>query len=344
MSAPPAAADALGTLAARLGASAGLLGKRDIADVTHALGIGGDSAVRVGDDTAAIPVPAPGTGWNLFACEAMLPSFVAALPRFAGFSAVWVNVSDVLAMGGRPTAVVDALWAPGAAAAAPVLEGMRAAAALCGVPVVGGHANLRAESLQLSAAVLGHAEHLLTSFDAAPGDALVAVLDLRGAWHDPWPFWDAASDAPAARVQGDMALLPALAASGRCRAAKDVSQGGIVGTAAMFAECSGVGITLFPERVPRPDGAPADDAALERWLCMFPSFGYLLAVRPGDVEAVRAPFLARGIAAAAIGRVDAGGELALERAGRRALVRDLAREPLTGRAPTRAPTPENAHA
>ena len=336
--------DSLEALAARLAASPGLLGKRDIAGVARALGVGGDSAIRVGDDTAALPVPAPGTGWNLLACEAMLPAFVAASPRFAGFSAVWVNVSDVLAMGGRPSAVVDALWAPDAASAAPVLEGLRAAAALCGVPIVGGHANLHADTLQLSAAVLGHAEHLLTSFDAAPGDALVAVLDLRGAWHEPWPFWDAASGATAGRVQGDMALLPALAASGRCRAAKDISQGGIVGTAAMFAECSGVGLAIEPERVPRPDGAPDDEDARVRWLCMFPSFGYLLAVPPGEVEAVRAPFRARGIAAEAIGRVEAGSELAIERAGRRALVRDLAREPLIGCAPARRPEPETLRA
>ena len=57
---------------------------------------------------------------------------------------VMVNVSDIYAMGGRPLAVVDALFAPrrgggGAAAgwASPT------AAAQFGVPVVGGHTNLQ---------------------------------------------------------------------------------------------------------------------------------------------------------------------------------------------------------
>ena len=44
-------------------------------------------------------------------------------------------ISDVYAMGGRPTAVVDALWSRGGAAAAPVLEGLAAASRVYGVPL-----------------------------------------------------------------------------------------------------------------------------------------------------------------------------------------------------------------
>ena len=55
---------------------------------------------RLGDDCAAIR---DGDGWLLLAAEGMLPSFVADDPWFAGYSAVMVNLSDVSAMGGRPT-------------------------------------------------------------------------------------------------------------------------------------------------------------------------------------------------------------------------------------------------
>ena len=43
----------------------------------------------------------------------------AAEPWFAGYCGVMVNLSDVAAMGGRPVAVVDALWAEDDASAAP---------------------------------------------------------------------------------------------------------------------------------------------------------------------------------------------------------------------------------
>lgn len=313
-------------LAAHLAATPGLAGKEDIATVVGALGVGGDDGVPVGDDCAAIP---RGDAWDLLACEGMIAAFVAASPWFAGWSAVMVNLGDVAAMGGRPVALVNALWDDGGAS--PLLRGMAAAAAAYGVPIVGGHSNLRSPVPLVAVAVLGRARALMTSFDARPGDALVVAIDLRGVWHAPFAFWNAATGAPPARLRGDLELLPCLAESGRARAAKDISQAGLVGTAAMLAECSGVGVTVDPGAVPRPAGAD-----LARWLAAFPSFGYLLAVPPAQVDAVAAPFAARGIAVAACGRFDETGEVALAHAGTRAVVRDLGRAPLIGCAPTRA--------
>ena len=108
-----------------------------------------------------------------------------------------VNVSDVAAMGGRPIAVVDALWAAGDAAAAPLLDGMHAASKAYGVPIVGGHSNIRADRSQLSVAILGRAKRLLTRLTPSPTDRLVAAIDLRGRYREPFANWEAATDAPA---------------------------------------------------------------------------------------------------------------------------------------------------
>ena len=309
-------------LAHRLAESAGLISKEDIQPVVSALGISDGDTIRVGDDTAAIKA---GNGWNLLACEAMLPVFVEQMPWFAGFSSLWVNVSDIQAMGGRATAVVDALWAQDADKATPILQGLRAASSLTGVPVVGGHANLQAPHTAISVSVLGFAAKLLTSFDALDGDTLIAVIDLRGKQHAPWPFWDAASDAPPDRIRADLELMPTLAESGLCKAAKDISQGGIIGTCALFAESSRVGITLDIDTIQKPPDYP-----LEQWLCTFPSYGYLLAVKVENVEQVLAHFTVRNISARRIGDVDASQELAIQQGTQRAVVRDLSAKPLTG--------------
>lgn len=320
-------------LAIRLANSAGLRGKEDIQPVVKALGIGDSDAIRVGDDTAAIKVD---NGWNLLACEAMLPSFVEQKPWFAGFSSLWVNVSDIQAMGGRATAVVDALWAQNADQAGPLLEGLRAASRLTGVPVVGGHANLQAPHLALSVSVLGFAKRLLTSFDAQPGDLLVAAIDLRGKQHAPWPFWDAASDAPPERIRSDLELMPTLAEAGLCKAAKDISQGGIIGTCALFAESSRVGMTLDIDSIQKPDDYP-----LEEWLCTFPSFGYLMAVAPHNVAELREHFIRQGVSAETIGHIDDTQALAIRQAGHRVVIRDLKQEPLTGCASSASEVPDD---
>ncbi|WP_233193033.1 sll0787 family AIR synthase-like protein [Acidimangrovimonas sediminis] len=266
------------------------------------LGLNAGSYGQPGDDAAVLPGSG---GYDLLAGEGFIPRFVADDPWFAGWCAVMVNLSDIAAMGGRARAVLDQIWAPDAETAAPVLAGMRAASEAYGVPLVGGHTNFAAPELGLAASVLGRATALISSFAARPGDILIAAIDHRGAYRNFDNFF-AAGDAPPDRLQGDLALLPALAEAGLVRAGKDISQGGIAGTALMLAECSGVGIEIDlaaltpPPNVPRP-----------RWLRSFPSYGFLLSLEPAAVDAVCAKFTGRGIDVAAIGRVTPGSTVTL---------------------------------
>ena len=104
----------------------------------------------------------------------------------------------------------------------------------------------------MAVAVLGRAgAQLLTSFDAEPGDVLVMAVDHRGAYREPFDNFQAALEAPAERLRADLALLPEIAEKGLARAAKDISQGGIPGTAAMLAESSGVSIEIDLDAIGR---------------------------------------------------------------------------------------------
>jgi len=320
-------------LCTALRAGRGFAHKRDIGDVLGQLAgalPGGTQdlaqAVGVGDDCAAIAFKdADGDGYLLFAIEGFMEDFVQAQPWFAGWSGVMVNLSDIAAMGGRPIAVVDALWSDGAEPGAQVLLGLAAASQRYGVPIVGGHSNNRAPRGQLAVAVLGRARRLLTSFNARPGDTLVMAIDLRGAYEEPNPFWNAATSAPAARLRSDLELLPALAEDGLADAAKDISMAGAVGTALMLLEGSKVGATIDVAAIPRPTGVP-----LQRWLQTFPSFGFVLSLRPDKAAVVLERFTARGIAAAAVGEVSATPQLWLRGGRDVALLWDLDSESFIG--------------
>ncbi|RFU46523.1 sll0787 family AIR synthase-like protein [Paraburkholderia sp. DHOC27] len=313
------------SLVAGLRESRGFRHKTDIAGVVSSLARrlpGGASemaqAVALGDDCAAL---ADGDGYLLFAIEGMVSDFVHAMPWFAGYSSVMVNISDIYAMGGRPLAVVDALWSSGVDAAHEVLAGMAAASVAYGVPIVGGHTNARSDQAQLAVSILGRANKLLSSFNAKPGDRLLMAVDLRGRFEEPYSFWNASVGAPAARLRGDLELLPQLAESGLCDAAKDISMAGTLGTALMLLECSGVGARIDLARIPRPTGVP-----FERWLSAFPSFGFLLSVREEHVEQVQAQFAERALACAAIGTVDASRKVFVEQDGDAALLWDFSDE------------------
>lgn len=309
-------------IAAMLRQDPGVLGKRDIALACRELGLVSTATGQPGDDCAAL---ADGDGFLLFAMEGFIDAFVETDPWFAGWCGIMVNLSDILAMGGRPIAVTDAVWSADIEKAKLLFEGMRAASQAYGIPIVGGHTNLRAGGNRLAVAILGRARQLIGSFAARPGDTLIAAIDRRGEYRPFFNNWQTALDAPHDRLRGDMALLPMLAESGFCRAGKDISQGGLVGTAIMLAECSGVAIDILPERIEPPQGVP-----LARWLVTFPSFGFLLSVAPHDVEAVLAVFQAREIWAGAIGTVAAGSSVTLSSGLRSELIWDHAETPYLG--------------
>lgn len=303
--------------------SIGLAHKRDIAAVTDVLAkqmpLG---AIALGDDCAAIPDQ---DGFLLLATEGFLNEFVDSQPWFAGYCGVMVNVSDIYAMGGRPIAVVDAIWSDGSEQARPVLEGMAAASEIYRVPIVGGHSNLRNDRSQLSVAILGRANKLLSSFAAKAGQKLLAAVDLRGHFREPYAWWDASTGSPPERLREDLELLPQLAEAGLCASAKDISMAGMIGTVLMLLECSGLGGTIDVPTIPRPPDIP-----LERWLCCFPSYGFVLSAEDEHTEAIIGHFSRRGISCAVIGETDASGRLRLADTDNEELLWDLHAEPLTG--------------
>ena len=91
-------------------------------------------------------------------------------------------------------------------------------------------------------------------------------------------------------------MLPALAEKGLCRAGKNISSGGIIGTLAALCRASEVGAILNLEDLPCPM-----DVEIERWLVSVPSYGYLLAVSPEDVESTVSHFTATRITCREIG-------------------------------------------
>lgn len=315
----------LSSLSAQLRQSLSLLQKQDIQTASQALKVSSlwtSSQVQIGDDCAAIP---DGEGYLLLAAEGMLPLFVEIEPWFAGWSAIMVNVSDIYAMGGRPIAVVDTLWSQSHRSTEAIWEGMQAAAQVYNVPIVGGHTNCHSPYNALSVAILGRAKRLLTSFQAQPGDLLLVAADFRGKPHPQYAFWDAATTADPVQLRENLAILPHLAETGLCDAAKDISNGGIIGTLLMLLETSGCGAVLNLDQVPCPN-----ELSLERWLLSFPSYGFLLSVRPSNVSAVQSCFHEQNLVCEVVGVVQPTQQLVLQLCQEFLTFWDFSQQKLTG--------------
>jgi len=176
-------------------------------------------------------------------------------------------------------------------------------------------------------AILGRAKRLITSFDAQPGDRLLLVSDFHGMPHPTYPFWDAATCADPVQLRDNLAILPMLAEAGLCRAGKDISNAGVIGTLLMLLETSGYGAVVQLDQVPHPP-----ELTLEQWLVSFPSYGFLLSVNPENVSAVQASFHAHDLICEVIGAVQAEPQLVLRSLEASCVFWDLSQQALTGSA------------
>jgi uncharacterized protein len=296
----------------------GVRAKADIGLVADALG-GGDWYAGPGDDGAVLP---EGAGRVVVGGEAILPAFVAADPHGAGIAAVLANVNDLAAMGARPVALLDTVVGP-ADVVGEALRGMREAAAMYDVPIVGGHLTRTDGPPALSAFGIGRADRVLSATHAAPGQVLVLACCLDGTMRPDFPFFPSFRERED-RMAGDVRLLADVAASGAAVAAKDVSMAGLVGSLAMLLEPQRLGVTVDLDVLPVPGGVPLAD-----WLACFPAFAFLLTCPPEGVAGCLAAFRERGLTAEPIGELDGSGAVRLARAGAAVTVFDLATEGIT---------------
>ena len=283
--------------------------------------------VPLGDDTAVIELL---EGNLLLATEVIYPPLVEANPYQAGRSAVLANVNDVYAMGGYPLAIVDTILAPSTTIAAEILRGLRDGCDRYGVALVGGHLTATGTVTSVSACILGRAKRVLSSFNARPGDAVLHAVNLRGEFHPRFPFWDCSAHLSDAELRRDLALLPTIAEAGWCDAARDISMAGILGSMIMLIELSGAGAMVDMAAIPQP---PAAGERYFDWLLGFPSYGFILCVRPQHVAAIQALFAEHAISCATIGEVTTERQVVLRRGDEAAQLYDLERESFMGIAP-----------
>lgn len=238
---------------------------RHIADVfERALGSPPHGDVWIGDDAAVVASP---PGRLVFATDAVVAGVHADLSLTGlddlGWKALTATVSDIGAVGGRPTfAVVDFCVPPGTDLVL-LATGVAEAAAAWACPVVGGDVTTAAEVMVGAAAtgtLEGDGPPVLRS-GASPGDRLVVTGPLgasaaglrllRGGTREPTSAI-AAHARPLARLREGMA-----ARRSGVTAMMDVSDG-LALDLDRLAEASGVGIAL--DTVPIAEGATEEEA------------------------------------------------------------------------------------
>ena len=305
----------------------GITRKRDIYRVTDILRFVsdfGNTVTDFGEDAAAI---AYGDRYLLLAAEGIWPRLIRDDPYAAGKASVMACVNDIYATGGRPLAMVNVLGATTAGDYQKVMEGIRKGCQKFKVPMVGGHLHPDAQEISLSVAILGEAKKLLTSSSAQAGDDIILAVDLEGRGNACASVisWDANSGKSSEAVLARLEVLPSLAEDGICSTAKDVSNGGILGTISLMLENSGKGGLINLNAVPRPEGFDPVD-----WLKAFLSYGFILCAQSNNTPALLKRFRDREITAEIIGTVLEQTEVLLTSGDEKDVFIDFSKESITG--------------
>jgi selenophosphate synthetase-related protein len=246
-----------------------------------------------------------------------------------------VTVNDNYAMGGRPIGLVNVLASGNAEQRRRIVEGIAKGCDKLRVPMLGGHLHPDAPEDQpaLSVTIVGRAKKLLRSHRAAPGDDLVVAVDLEGrSGCRSVVSWDANSGTSPEALRHRLEVLPLIAEHELAFAAKDVSNAGLLGTAAILIENSGVGAVIDIDALPCPSTLPP-----EQWLLCFQSYGFILSVPPLHTEDVVSLFSEHDVTAAVAGRVEDGSRVRLRSGNRYETLFDFSREVITG---IRRPAPD----
>ena len=255
--------------------------------------------VGPGDDAAASTPPAPGS--LLVSTVDMLAEgvdFTAAFPpRSIGRKAIAVNLSDLAAMGAKPTGVLIALAAPASTEVAWVeslYDGIGAICAEHGVDVLGGDVSRASGAgITISVTALGEvpAAKLVKRSGARVGDRVCVSGSLgdAAAGLERVLRGDASSDDPLVLRQLEprprSALGAALGDAGIARAMIDVSDGFLADLGHLL-DASHVGARIETAKLPisRALAALGDKASLRHALAGGEDFELIVALAPADLE------------------------------------------------------------
>jgi selenophosphate synthetase-related protein len=305
----------------------GLTRKRNIYRITNMLAPVADYGATIadfGEDAAAIYHKGE---FLLLAADGIWKGLIEANPYAAGKASVMASVNDVYAMGGRPLAMVNVIGISEPRYYEEIMRGIQKGCEKFRVPMVGGHLHPDSSEVSLSVSILGVAKKLLLSTNARDGQDIVFAVDLEGRGYQCKPVisWDTNSGKNSQQVLERLEVLPCIAEAELCQTAKDVSNGGLLGTIALMLEVSGKGALITMDSIPKPDLFSMTD-----WLKAFLSYGFVLSVDKEKTGSVIARFREKNIAANVIGEITLDKRMVLSYQGEQDLLFDFEREAITG--------------
>ncbi len=260
--------------------------------------------------------------------DSVMQEFCLEHPRAAGFNAVLANIMDIYAAGGVPTSFAVALAYSDEEIGELLLQGVIDGSHAFKVPIVRGHTSPSASSTYVVGSATGTVKKsdVLTAGGATDGDILVLIFDIHGQRGRFYRMgWDTVTKRSTEDNVRRLSVMNDLAQRHLVTASKDISTAGVIGTAAMMVEYSGMGATIDIDAL---DRTRPQEINIEDWLRMFISLGFLVATDGSRFREVTETAARHGLYAVAIGSVDRTKVMKLRFQGEEGIMFDFREGPI----------------
>lgn len=278
-----------------------------------------------GEDCAVVDF---GGDFILLAADGIMESLMRKDPFWAGYCSILANVNDVLAMGGKPLALVDILSYRDEAILEDVARGINLALEKFSVPLVGGHLHPGSSYDSIEVAILGSVERgsIIRSDLARKGDSIIAAYDLKGSLKEGFPYhWDTTLKRSNEEIGERMDAIWRIAEEKLASSGKDISNPGLIGTIGMLLESSGRGGVVDLDSITTPH-----KISLGCWLKVYHGYGFVFTCPKDRMAKFEETFEKVGIEVDDIGVVVDSHTLDLRLRGERERIFDFERGGVTG--------------
>ena len=230
----------------------------------------------IGEDSASITFD---DKLILMTTDRIKTEYIENFPHGAGFSAILVGVDDIYCCGGVPLASSLIISYKERSHLEQIIEGAIEGSNKFKVPIVRGHTSPNRKYYELSSTMIGEIkkEDYISAQGAKPEDAIMLAIDTQGKIASANQlYFDTVTFKSSEDVLYKRKSMNEVAQTHLVHSAKDVANGGIIGSILQLCKYSGVGADISIDQIPIPPTLIDKKYEMETFLKMYLTTSYIL--------------------------------------------------------------------
>ena len=230
----------------------------------------------IGEDSASILF---GERLVLMTTDRIRTEYIENFPRGAGFSSILVGVDDIFCCGGTPLAASLIISFKEKDHLDKIIQGAIEGSNKFQVPIVRGHTSISGKYYELSSTMIGEIQKkdYISAQKAKENDVIILAIDEKGKVAESNKlYWDTVTFKTSEEVLFRRRSMNKIAQAHLAHSAKDIANGGIIGSILQLCKYSQVGAEITIDEIQVPPILLDKNYDIETFLKMYLTTSYII--------------------------------------------------------------------